>query len=197
MRNVAGAHGTRPSMFAPLKTGVLSTERLLELRQHRMLGRLAHRLLRYLSGADVPSQVQIGSDVVLHHHAFGLVVYGNTRIGDRVHLFHNVTVGVGKDPLWEPPPHDAYEPIVIEDDAWLCAGATVLAGRSGLRIARGTIVGAGAVLRDSTGPWEIWAGVPARCVGRRRPSIWIPPHARDSSGQAVIWLDEDEARQAG
>jgi len=48
------------------------------------------------------------------------------------------------------------------------AGAKVLyeAGQE-LIVAEGTIVGANAVLRSSTGPYEIWAGIPARRVGLR------------------------------
>ena len=37
-----------------------------------------------------------------------------------------------------------------------------------LRVARGTILGANAVLLDSTGEDEIWAGIPARCLGYRQ-----------------------------
>jgi serine O-acetyltransferase len=192
----AGARAAGPPFGSP-RAGVLSTQRLLELRTRRVVGPFAHRLLRYVSGAEVPSAVQIGADLVLHHQAFGLVINENTRIGARVHLFHQVTIGVGKDRLWEPRPEKEYAPIVIEDDVWLCTGAIVLAGEDGLRIGRGTIVGAGAVLRDSTGPWEIWTGAPARCIGRRRPSIWIPPHARDPSREAVIWLDDSEGDEGG
>jgi serine O-acetyltransferase len=172
----------------PAKGSLLSTDRLLRARTHPLLGRFAHRLLRYLSGAEVPSEVQIGRDLVLHHQAFGLVVHPNTRIGDRVHVFHGVTLGVGRDRLWEPRPERQYGPIVVEDDVWLCTRATVVAGEGELRIGRGTIVGAGAVLLGSTGPWEVWAGVPARRVGTRRPSIWLPPHSRPASGDGVIWL---------
>jgi len=36
-----------------------------------------------------------------------------------------------------------------------------------LRVGRGTVVGANAVLLESTGENELWAGVPARKVGLR------------------------------
>jgi len=36
-----------------------------------------------------------------------------------------------------------------------------------LKVARGTVVGANAVLLESTGEEEIWAGVPAKRVGFR------------------------------
>lgn len=177
--------------FGRPRLGPFSTERLIHMRRHPVFGKLAHLLLRYLSTAEVPSEVSIGPDLVIHHHGFGLVVHPRTVIGARVHLFHNVTVGVGRDRIWEPRSDWDLGPLVIEDDAWLCAGATVLAGEGELRVARGTVVGANSVLRESTGPWEIWAGAPARCVGKRQPSIWIPAHARDPlAAEGVIWLPD-------
>lgn len=36
-----------------------------------------------------------------------------------------------------------------------------------LVIGKGTVIGANSVLLSSTGENEIWAGVPAKCVGKR------------------------------
>lgn len=41
----------------------------------------------------------------------------------------------------------------------------------------GTVVGANAVLTCSTGPNEIWAGVPARLVGRRSDGLALTGQA--------------------
>lgn len=54
--------------------------------------------------------------------------------------------------------------ITVEDDVWIGAGATVLAG---VRIGRGSIVGAGAVVTKSCPPFSILGGVPARIIGQR------------------------------
>jgi serine O-acetyltransferase len=154
-----------------------------------VIGKVADRLLRYLACVEVPPQVTIGRDLVVHHRAQGLVVHPHTVIGDRVHLFQNVTIGVGSYPIWEPTRDEQLGPIVVEDDVWLCSGATVLAGREELRIGRGTVVGAGAILRTSTTPWEIWAGVPARRIGERRPTVWVPPHERLRHGDLIELRD--------
>jgi serine O-acetyltransferase len=58
---------------------------------------------------------------------------------------------------------------VLEDDVILAPGAKVLCKEGLLVVRRGTVVGANAVLLESTGEWEIWAGMPARCVGQRDP----------------------------
>lgn len=189
-----GDPDVREPRFGPGRTSLLSTARLIPLRTHRIVGKLVHRLLRVLSGVELPSSVPIGPDLVIHHHADGLVVHPRAEIGSRVHLFHRVTIGVG-GAVWEPRSDEELGPIIIEDDVWLCAGAAVIAGDGELRVGRGTIVGAHSVLFESTGPWEIWAGAPARRVGRRRPSIWVPPRARDSTTpDGVIWLPADSGQ---
>lgn len=54
--------------------------------------------------------------------------------------------------------------IVIEDDVWLGMGAKVM---DGVRIGRGAIVGAGAVVTEDIPEYAIALGVPARVVRRR------------------------------
>lgn len=113
----------------------------------------------------MPNSVEIGDDLVVHHHGFGLVVHDFTTIGRRVHLFQGVTIG--RSDVWIPRAESTFPGIEIEDDVWICAGAKVIGGSDGLRVGRGTVVGANAVLLTSTGTWEIWAGSPARLVGYR------------------------------
>jgi tetrahydrodipicolinate N-succinyltransferase len=55
-------------------------------------------------------------------------------------------------------------PLVLEDDVWLGAGVIVLGG---VRIGRGAVVGAGAVVtRDVPSAMKV-VGVPARAIGAR------------------------------
>lgn len=55
---------------------------------------------------------------------------------------------------------------VIEDDAWVGHGAIIM---QGLRIGRGSIVAAGAVVVRDVPPYEIHGGVPARRISVRFP----------------------------
>ena len=155
---------------------LLDTPTLLRHRSHPVVGPLARRALRMVSGVDVPPEVVIGDGLVVHHHGFGLVVHDRTRIGDRVHLFQGVTIG--RADVWRPQWQSAFEGVVIEDDVWLCAGAVVLGGPGVTTVGRGTVVGANAVLLESTGEWEIWAGSPARRVGHRDPASALLPRRR-------------------
>lgn len=54
--------------------------------------------------------------------------------------------------------------IRIEDDCWIGANATILAG---VTIGRGSIVGAGAVVTRDVPPGSVVAGVPARVIRQR------------------------------
>lgn len=136
---------------------------LVRARSRRVLGPVAVGVLR-LYGADVPAAVSIGEDFMLHHRGLGVVIHHQTRIGDRVQVFQNVTIGK-KDPTDS---SYAFPGADIEDDVVLGAGCQVLGGREGIRVGRGTMVGANAVLLTSTGEDEVWAGVPARRIGTRR-----------------------------
>jgi len=58
----------------------------------------------------------------------------------------------------------AEEEILLEPDVWLGANVVVL---KGVRIGRGGIIAAGAVVTKEIAPFEIWGGVPARKLGQR------------------------------
>jgi acetyltransferase-like isoleucine patch superfamily enzyme len=56
------------------------------------------------------------------------------------------------------------EQTIVEDDVWIGANSIIMPG---LKISRGTIIGAGAVLTKDTEPLSIMAGVPAILVRKR------------------------------
>ncbi|MEZ5161563.1 MAG: hypothetical protein R2709_12980 [Marmoricola sp.] len=62
---------------------------------------------------------------------------------------------------------------------------------SDLTIGKGTIIGAGSVLNQSTGPNEVWAGIPARCI-RKGPPRGSSAY-KASEGQSI----EGSDKQAG
>lgn len=57
--------------------------------------------------------------------------------------------------------------IIVEPDVWLGANVVVL---KGVRIGRGAIVAAGAVVTKDVGSYEIWGGIPARKLADRTES---------------------------
>ncbi len=138
--------------------------RLVYARNHPLFGKISYYFLKML-GVEIPRSVKIGEGFLLEHGGFGVVVHSKTVIGDRVKIYPGVTVG--RADIYRPIEKSRFEGVLIEADVILCPGARVLCKSGILRVGRGTVIGANAVLLQSTGDWEIWAGIPARCVGSR------------------------------
>lgn len=139
------------------------SERVFRLSRVPLVGGFFYAVLKVL-GVEFPRGVHAGKGISMPHGAVGLVVHESTCIGERATLFQGVTLGRA----------DQYNKgdksgggICIGDDVVICAGAKVLfkTGET-LSIGDGAIIGANAVLLNSVGNREIWAGVPARLVRR-------------------------------
>lgn len=57
-----------------------------------------------------------------------------------------------------------YGEVIVEDDVWIAANCTLTPD---VRVGRGAVVGAGAVVTRDVEPYAIVGGVPARIIGRR------------------------------
>lgn|GEM_PF-324741 len=64
-------------------------------------------------------------------------------------------------------------PIVVEEGAWIGAGATLL---SGITIGRGAVVGAASLVNRDVPAGAVVAGNPARLIGWRGASARVQPH---------------------
>lgn len=56
------------------------------------------------------------------------------------------------------------EPLSIAEDVWIGAASTIMPG---VTIQKGAVIGANSVVTKDVGPYEIWAGVPAKKIGDR------------------------------
>lgn len=94
----------------------------------------------------------------------GVVIGAGTQIGERVSIRdqdHDIHTQLGV-PLLEA--GFAVAPIVIGEDVWIGAGAVILRG---VRLGKGAVVAANAVVTRSVGEYEVVAGVPARRIASR------------------------------
>jgi len=99
------------------------------------------------------------------HAAGGIVIGARVGVGPGVRIITSTHEEAGRDvPVLFSPLR--FAPVVIEDDADLGVGAIVLPG---VRVGRGAIIGAGAVVTKDVPPYAVAAGVPARLVRERRP----------------------------
>ena len=97
----------------------------------------------------------------------GALIYnlGPVTIGSRVTISHKAHICAGTHDYTDPDLPLQKPPIVIRDQAWVCADAFV---GPGVCIGEGAIVGARAVVVRDVPPWTIVAGNPARPIGERR-----------------------------
>lgn len=96
------------------------------------------------------TDIEIGNDVMLAAHV-GIVARD-------AHTFDQVGVT-----MFESQRGDRYK-VVIEDDVWVGFGAIIL---SGVRVGRGSIIAAGAVVKEDVPRYTIVSGNPAKPVRSR------------------------------
>ena len=117
--------------------------------------------------------VRVGDDVSIGPRATLLATESAIIIGSKVMFGPNVTLIGGnhntsiigqfmKDVTTKRPQDDM--DIVVDDDVWIGAGATIL---KGVHLGRGCIVAAGAVVVKDVPPYAIAGGVPAKILGIR------------------------------
>jgi serine O-acetyltransferase len=133
-------------------------------RRWPLVGVLAYYKLKLL-GVEIPRSVEIGEGFDLVHGGFGVVIHPKSKIGRNVKIYPGVTLG--RADIHLPMEQSKFAGIEVGDDAILAAGAKVLCKEGTLRVGRGTVVGANAVLLQSTGDGEMWAGIPAKKVSLR------------------------------
>ncbi|MFL4480039.1 hypothetical protein ACIPUB_17400 [Paeniglutamicibacter sp. ORCA_105] len=138
---------------------------IVEKLVYRRRSKLARAVLSFMFGIDCPAEVRVGEGLTLVHRGRGTVIYPLTTLGKNVRIYHQVTLGRKDAHL--PIEQSKMERLVIGDDVVIFPGAKVLGGDGTTSIGNGTIIAANAVLMSSTGPNEIWAGIPARRVGLR------------------------------
>lgn len=126
--------------------------------------------------------ITVGNDIWIGPGATLLAHDSSITIGDKVMLGPNVTIIAGDhntsqigrfmyDVRDKTSENDL--PVVIEEDVWIGSGVTIL---KGVRIGRGSIIGACALVIKDVPPYSIVGGVPARRIKARWSSEDIIQH---------------------
>ncbi len=111
--------------------------------------------------ADCGKNIHLGKNVFINSGC-KFQDQGGIHIGDRALIGHNVVLATLNHPLY-PAKRSSLEPapIHIEEDVWIGSGAVVLPG---VRIGRGSVVAAGAVVTKDVPPMTVVGGVPAKPI---------------------------------
>lgn len=126
------------------------TARYFHQRGVPLVPRVLKRAILHLYGSVLDPETEFGEGTVLGYGGLNVVVHPESRIGKRVLISQGVTIGgrSGKPGL-----------PVIEDDVKIGAGAKILGP---VRIGRGALIGANAVVVRDVRPYGVAVGIPAR-----------------------------------
>ncbi len=106
------------------------------------------------------------------HTAIGRRTYLDGRadleIGDCVSISPDTQILTAQHDMNDPDFGNVYGPVTIEDYVWIGTRALILPG---VRIGRGAVVAAGAVVTRDVPPLTVVGGVPARPIGTRNPDM--------------------------
>lgn len=117
------------------------------------------------------SRIILGDNCLINHNnvlqagkKFAKITIGNyVHTGPNVMIFaFNHAFDTTDIPTIKQPYYDA--DVVIEDDVWIGGGVIILPG---IRIGKGAIIAAGAVVNSDVPPFSIVGGVPAKIIKNR------------------------------
>lgn len=117
----------------------------------------------YISNAN---NLWIGKNVEINENVFiqGAIIGDNVQIAPNVcimnasHKYESIDIPIkyqGDTPISNP---------IIEDDVWISRNVIILRG---VKIGKGSIVGAGAVVTKNIPPYTVYGGVPAKFIKNR------------------------------
>lgn len=119
------------------------------------------------------NNISIGNDVSIPRHATILCTKAPLIIGNKVTFGPSPTIITGDHRIDEVGKYiiDNHEkkeendqPIIFEDDVWVGANATIL---KGVRVGRGSVIGACSLVTKSIPPYSVVGGIPAKVLGFR------------------------------
>jgi serine O-acetyltransferase len=114
-----------------------------------MLSRIVDGVIRVLFAARIPAQASIDPTVHFSHNALAVVVTCEAQIGPRCIIGMQVLLGS----RWPTPGGP-----ILEEDVVVHAGAKIIGP---VRIGRGSVIGANAVVLSDVPPFSLAVGVPA------------------------------------
>jgi len=121
---------------------------------------------RVVFATQLPASAQLGRGVSLNYSGLGTVIHKRAVVGDHVEIGPGVVIG-GRSEIWEVP--------VIEDFVQIGVGAKVLGP---IRVGRGAIIGANAVVLHDVPPGAVVGGIPAKIL-RMRDAGRLPGEAEN------------------
>lgn len=110
---------------------------------------ICHRFWSVVCGVDIPISVKFGRGILMPH-TNGIVIHGNSVIGENCLIFHQVTIGTRNS-----------EPPIIGNNVDIGAGAKILGS---IKIGDHANIGANAVVITDVPAYATAVGIPAKII---------------------------------
>ena len=111
-----------------------------------------------------PRGITIGNDTIIGNHCF-LDGRASLKIGNHIAIASQVLIYNSEHNIHSPNFEATEEPVTIADYVFIGARAIILPG---IKIGRGAVVAAGAVVTKDVPPMIMVGGVPAKKIGERK-----------------------------
>jgi acetyltransferase-like isoleucine patch superfamily enzyme len=142
-------------------------------------------LLRFPKNISIQNEVVIkkGANICACNEKATICIGERTTVGFYTFIYASAGISIGNDCLIAPfvyivdsdhsiaagtninlQPNVA-EQIIIEDDVWIATGAKIL---KGVTIGKGSVIAAGALVKEDVAPNSIMGGVPAILLSKRK-----------------------------
>ncbi len=120
-------------------------------------------IIRAGAFTEYPTNLVAGENFQINRNSY-LGTNGRIFIGDHVTISFNCNVvTISHSGLYHEV--DVVEPVIIKSHCLIYANCTILPGSV---LEEGVVLAAGSVLKGTTEPWSIYAGVPAKLVKARK-----------------------------
>jgi acetyltransferase-like isoleucine patch superfamily enzyme len=126
-------------------------------------GSIINQGLEYFS----PDRLSIGDRTHINRKCF-IDARGYCSIGNDTSISHEVLILTGTHDINSANFAEVHKPVDIGDHVWIGARAVILPG---VKIARGAVIAAGAVVTKNVDNFAIVGGVPAKILGGRREDL--------------------------
>ena len=113
-----------------------------------------------------PWRLTLGDLACIGPHA-EIYNLGHVTLGERATVAQYAYLCGGSHDFSAPDLPLVTDSILLENNSFVGAKAIVLLG---VTVGAGAVIGAGAVVSSSVPPWTVWAGNPAREIGKRTPA---------------------------
>ncbi len=117
---------------------------------------------------EVPEKITIGNFTGINMNCWisgggGIKIGNNVLIGPNV-IIHSANHNFSKTDVLIKDQGHSFKEVIIEDDVWIGAGAIILPG---VKIKRGSVIGAGSIVTKDIPEYSIAVGNPAKVKKQR------------------------------